>query len=158
MPLKTAYANIVTLQVDAIVNAANGALQAGGGVCGAIFAAAGYAQMQASCDAIGGCATGEAVITSGFALPARYVIHTVGPVWQGGGHSEEKLLTACYQNALALAMQNGIKTIAFPLISAGIYGYPREEALAVARKAIEGFLAEHGDSLTVTLALYPPPS
>lgn len=154
MPFQVIHADLVTLRADAIVNAANPDLREGGGVCGAIFRAAGRAEMRAACERIGGCAVGDAVITPGFSLPARYVIHTPGPVWRGGGYGEEALLSACYRRSLEVADEYHLHSVAFPLISAGIYGYPREAALAVARRTIETFLAEHGDR-EVTLTLYP---
>ena len=152
MPLTIIELDITTLRVDAIVNAANSALQQGGGVCGAIFAAAGEERMRAACDAIGFCPVGGAVITRGFSLPAHWVIHAVGPVWQGGTKGEETLLRSCYRSALRLATERGLQSIAFPLISAGIYGYPREEALQVAGSDIGDYLLEH--DLDVTLALF----
>jgi O-acetyl-ADP-ribose deacetylase len=153
MPFEMIRADIVTLAVDVIVNAANPALREGGGVCGAIFAAAGRAQMQAACDEIGGCAPGDAVITPGFRLPARYVIHTVGPVWRGGTRGEAALLTSCYRRSLQVAAERGLRSVAFPLISAGVYGYPREQALAVAEAAIRAYLAERADMRAI-LTLY----
>lgn len=156
MSFQMKHADITTLRMDAIVNAANPALQAGGGVCGAIFAAAGRAELQAACDAIGGCATGDAVITPGFRLPARCIIHTVGPVWRGGNHGEEALLASCYRRSLEVAAANGLRSVAFPLISAGTYGYPREQALAVARRAVNAFLTG-APGMDVTLTLYPWP-
>ena len=152
MALKLLRCDITTLPVDAIVNAANSALAPGGGVCGAIFKAAGYQQLQAACCAIGGCPTGQAVITPGFALPARYVIHTVGPVWHGGGQNEPQLLRECYLNSLRLAAEQGCRSIAFPLISSGIYGYPKSEAFKIAISAIEEFLQK--EELEVILALF----
>src|SRR4029450_13120888 len=116
--------DITTLDVDAIVNAANNALRAGAGVCGAIFAAAGHRDLQAACDAIGGCDTGDAVATSGFALPARWVIHTVGPVWDGGHLGEPASLASCYRRSIEVALAVGARSIAFPAISTGVYGYP----------------------------------
>lgn len=154
MALKLIQCDITTLQIDAIVNAANSALAPGGGVCGAIFKAAGYQQLQAACQSIGGCPTGHAVITPGFDLPARYVIHTVGPIWHGGDRNEPRLLRACYLNSLKLAAEQGCKSIAFPLISSGIYGYPKEEAFQIAISSIEEFLQEQ--ELDVILALFDP--
>ena len=124
-------ADITTLDVDAIVNAANSSLLGGGGVDGAIHKVAGH-QLLEACRRLGGCETGEAKITPGFNLSARYVIHTVGPVWNGGQHGEAELLANCYRNSLQLAEENGVKSIAFPSISTGIYGYPLEEVAKVA--------------------------
>lgn len=152
MPLNIVQNNIVNMKVDAIVNAANMALQRGGGVCGAIFAAAGVEQLQAACDRIGGCAVGEAVITNGFNLPAKYIIHTVGPVWRGGGEGEAVLLRKCYINSLTLAVQHDCESVAFPLISAGIFGYPKDQALQVAVAAIRDFLADH--DIDIYLVIY----
>lgn len=132
--------DITSMHVDAIVNAANAQLQAGGGVCGAIFRKAGYAPLQAACDAYGGCKTGDAVITPGFALPAKYVIHAVGPIWRGGGNGEPKDLYDCYRNSLLRAMENDCHSIAFPLISSGIYGYPKEDAWEEAIISCSDFL------------------
>jgi O-acetyl-ADP-ribose deacetylase (regulator of RNase III) len=123
--------DITTLAVDAIVNAANEALAPGGGVCGAIHRAAGP-ELAVACRAIGHCPTGEARITPGFRLKARYVIHAVGPIWRGGGQSEPALLAGCYRASIALAADNGLASIAFPAISTGIYGYPLEAAAGVA--------------------------
>jgi O-acetyl-ADP-ribose deacetylase (regulator of RNase III) len=132
--------DITKQKTDAIVNAANTALKRGGGVCGAIFAAAGADLLQTECDKLGGCKTGEAVITKGYSLPAKYIIHTVGPVWQGGGHNEEELLRNCYKNSLLLAKKYNLDSIAFPLISSGIFGYPRDDAMSVAETTINEFL------------------
>lgn len=136
---------ITHADVDAIVNAANEGLQAGGGVCGAIFKEAGREELQKACDAIGGCKTGGAVITPGFALKARYIIHAVGPRWHGGGNGEADLLASCYSESIRIAIENGCKTIAFPLISSGIFGYPKEEAWRVALTACTEALSKHGE-------------
>lgn len=143
MPFTIIRNDITKMQVDAIVNAANTALQMGGGVCRAIFQAAGASELQAACDPLSPIQTGEAVITSGFQLPAKYVIHTAGPVYMDGRHGEERLLGACYTNSLKRAIENGCESVAFPLISSGIYGYPKAEALRVATSAIQDFLGDH---------------
>jgi O-acetyl-ADP-ribose deacetylase (regulator of RNase III) len=129
--LSAALVDITTLEVDAIVNAANSALRPGGGVCGAIHAAAGP-ELAVACAAVAPCPTGEARITPGFRLPATYVIHAVGPIWQGGGANEEELLAGAYRSSIALARERGLKSIAFPAISTGIYGYPLQAATKVA--------------------------
>jgi len=155
MPLQLIRADITTVKVDAIVNAANTALRQGGGVCGSIFRAAGEKEMQAACDAIGHCNVGEAVITPGYRLPARHVIHTVGPVWQGGHQGEERSLRACYHSVLSLAARHELQSVAFPLISAGIYGYPRAQAIQVAVNAISSFLVQDdAPDMDVTLVLF----
>ena len=132
--------DITKLDVDGIVNAANTTLLGGGGVDGAIHRTAG-AELLAECRTLGGCEPGQAKITRGYRLPARFVIHTVGPVWRGGKHGEPETLADCYQNSLQLAVENGIKTIAFPAISCGAYGYPVEEAAQTAVKTTRDYLA-----------------
>lgn len=144
--------DITKMRVDAIVNAANSSLAPGGGVCGAIFAAAGHEKLRQECEAIGHCDVGNAVITRGFDLPAPYVIHAVGPIWQGGDHNEEQLLKNCYKNALFLAEKHQCRSVAFPLISSGIYGYPKAAALKCAMEAISDFLFDH--DLEVTLVIF----
>ena len=138
--MTVAQGDITKLAVDAIVNAANSTLLGGGGVDGAIHRAAGP-ELVEECRGLGGCPTGEARITRGYRLRARHVIHTVGPVWHGGGRNEEALLAACYRNSLALAAQHGLKTVAFPAISTGVYRFPPDRACAVAVDAVRGFLS-----------------
>jgi O-acetyl-ADP-ribose deacetylase len=138
--IQVVQGDITKLDVDAIVNAANTTLLGGGGVDGAIHRAAGP-KLLAECRTLGGCRPGEAKITQGYRLPARFVIHTVGPVWRGGKHDEARTLANCYRNSLQLAVENELKTIAFPAISCGAYGYPIKEAAHIASKTARDFLA-----------------
>ncbi len=150
MALQLTKQDITTMKVDAIVNAANSALLPGGGVCGAIFAAAGYEALERACAKLGGCPTGQSVVTEGFSLPARYIVHTVGPIWHGGTQGEPEQLASCYRTAIATAREHGCRSIAFPLVSSGIYGYPREQALRI---AVETITAEMQD-MKVYLTLF----
>jgi O-acetyl-ADP-ribose deacetylase (regulator of RNase III) len=152
MPFQIVRDNIVHMKTDAIVNAANANLTAGGGVCGSIFDAAGYEALQRECNAIGRCDVGCAVITKGYKLPAKHIIHAVGPIYMGGNHNEEMLLRSCYLSSLNLAKEHSIASIAFPLISSGIYGYPKDQALQVAISAIGEFLLHH--DMMVYLVVY----
>lgn len=148
-----AEGDITRLNVDAVVNAANESLLGGGGVDGAIHAAAGP-ELLAECRGLGGCPTGEARITGGYLLAAKYVIHTVGPVWQGGGQGEEALLEACHRNSLTLARDTGVRTIAFPAISTGVYRFPGDRAAAVAVRTVAEFLAQNDLPVSVVFCCF----
>lgn len=145
--------DLTTLTVDAIVNAANRLLLGGGGVDGAIHRRAGP-QLLIECRSLGGCETGEAKITKAYQLPAKYVIHTVGPVWRGGFDNEADLLAACYRNCLQLAMQRELGSIAFPCISTGVYGFPKEQAARIAVDTVDDFLRRHDCNIRVLFCCF----
>jgi O-acetyl-ADP-ribose deacetylase (regulator of RNase III) len=151
--MRAIHADITTLAVDAIVNAANSSLLGGGGVDGAIHRAAGP-ELVAECRLLGGCRTGEAKITKGYRLPAKHVIHTVGPVWNGGGHDEPALLASCYRRSLQLAGSHGIGTVAFPSISTGIFGFPIELAAPIAVRTVNETLHDNHDIREVTFCCF----
>jgi O-acetyl-ADP-ribose deacetylase (regulator of RNase III) len=153
--VRATQGDITTLEVDAVVNAANNALRQGAGVCGAIFSAAGASDLRRACEAIGGCNTGDAVATPGFGLPARWIIHTVGPVWQGGTHDEEALLASCYRRCLEVAASLGASSIAFPAISTGVFGFPADRA---ARIAVETVRASDAPVQDVVLVAFDRPT
>ena len=153
MKIKTILGDITKQNVDAIVNAANTSLLGGGGVDGAIHRAAGP-ELLAECRTLNGCRTGEAKITKGYRLPAKYVIHTPGPVWHGGSKNEPQLLASCYRNCLSLAVENGCKTVDFPSISTGVYHFPLEKASVIAINTIADFLREHPEIEEVRMVCF----
>lgn len=151
--IKIIKGDVANVEVDAIVNAANTTLLGGGGVDGAIHRAAGPKLLE-ECKTLGGAGTGEAKITKGYNLPAKYVIHTVGPIWRGGSFNEEELLKNCYRNSLKVALENGIESIAFPSISTGAYRFPIEKAAPIAIKEVKNFLEEHKEIKEVIFVLF----
>ena len=155
MNLSIVQGDITQFHTDAIVNAANTSLLGGAGVDGAIHRAAGPGLM-AECKTLNGCPTGEARITGGYDLPCRYVIHTPGPIWKGGGHGEAELLASCYRSSLTLAVEHSCRTVAFPAISAGVYGYPLAEAAAIAVNTVRDFAAQDNTLETVTFFCFLP--
>jgi O-acetyl-ADP-ribose deacetylase len=155
--IEVVQADITKLEVDAIVNAANSSLTGGGGVDGAIHKAAGP-ELLAECMELNGCPPGEAVITGGYKLPARHVIHTVGPVWHGGKRNEDSVLASAYRNSLRLAVQNGVRTIAFPSISTGVFGFPLERAAPIAVREVVHFLRKEPSIERVLLVCFSQPT
>ena len=151
--LRAIQADITCLEVEAIVNAANKTLLGGGGVDGAIHQAAGPELLQ-ECRALEGCAVGEAKLTQGWALPAKYIIHTVGPIWHGGNQNEAALLAACYRNSLAIARAHNIHSIAFPAISCGVYRYPPQQAVTIAIQTVRNTLRQHNTDIQITFVCF----